>query len=102
MQSLIALLTQLTSKAWLVIVVTIVSGSAAAVYYFSSANTGSTLTAGKQLVLGVQTGPVTLPNKNHSSPLPVVPEANAGLVLIPVVAAMLLFSSRRLWSAKSL
>jgi hypothetical protein len=29
-----------------------------------------------------------------------VPEANAGQVLIPVMAAMLLFSSRRLWSAK--
>ena len=30
----------------------------------------------------------------------VVPEANAGVVLIPMVAAMLVFSTRRLWAAK--
>ena len=30
-----------------------------------------------------------------------VPEANAAVVLIPVVAAMLFFSMRRLWSAKA-
>ena len=32
---------------------------------------------------------------------PVVPEANAGWVLIPVVAAVLFFSTRRLWPAKA-
>jgi hypothetical protein len=31
---------------------------------------------------------------------PVVPEANAGLVLIPVVAAILFFSTRRIWAIK--
>ena len=35
-----------------------------------------------------------------SAPLPVVPEANAGLVLIPVMAAVLLVASRRLWPAR--
>jgi hypothetical protein len=30
-----------------------------------------------------------------------VPEANAGVVLIPVVAAMLFFSIRRFWFAKA-
>jgi hypothetical protein len=33
-------------------------------------------------------------------PPPVVPEANAGLVLIPVVAAILFFSTRRIWATK--
>ena len=33
--------------------------------------------------------------------IPAVPEANAGLVLIPVVAAALFFSTRRLWLAKA-
>jgi hypothetical protein len=46
-----------------------------------------------------QTGPIT--GLNHGRPLPVVPEANAGLVLIPVVAAILLFSSRQFWRAKA-
>jgi len=32
---------------------------------------------------------------------PFLPEANAGLVLIPVVAAALFFSTRRLWPAKA-
>jgi hypothetical protein len=32
--------------------------------------------------------------------VPVVPEANAAVVLVPVMAAMLFFSLRRLWSAK--
>jgi hypothetical protein len=99
MQPLIALLTQLSSKAWVVIVVTVVSGSAATVFYFSSANAGSTPPVGNPPVVVLQTGPVTLPN--CGSPLPVVPEANAGLVLIPIVAAMLLLSSRRLWPAKA-
>jgi hypothetical protein len=35
-----------------------------------------------------------------TAPLPGVPEANAELALIPVVAAMLLFSARRLWRAQ--
>jgi hypothetical protein len=35
-----------------------------------------------------------------SGPVPVVPEANTGLVLIPVMAAVLFFSTRRVWLAK--
>jgi hypothetical protein len=34
------------------------------------------------------------------APPPVVPEANAGLALLPVVGAVLFFSARRLWGAK--
>jgi hypothetical protein len=37
----------------------------------------------------------------HNDPVPTVPEANAGVVLIPVVAAVLFFSTRRLWLAKA-
>lgn len=39
-------------------------------------------------------------NGNGSSSVPAVPEANAGWVLIPVMAAVLFFSTRRLWPAK--
>jgi hypothetical protein len=40
--------------------------------------------------------------KGHNDgSVPVVPEANAGVVLIPVVAAILFFSTRRLWLAKA-
>ena len=99
MHSLIALLTQLISKAWLIIVVTVVSGTAATAYYFSSATAGSSSTAAKHPAVVVQTGPATLPNRCGVPPA--VPEANAGLVLIPIVAAMLAFSSRRLWRAKA-
>ena len=34
---------------------------------------------------------------NCDTPMPVVPEANAGLVLLPIVAAALFFATRRLW-----
>lgn len=40
------------------------------------------------------------PVRRRAVPIPAVPEANAGLVLIPFVGAVLLFSSRRLWRAK--
>lgn len=36
-------------------------------------------------------------NNPHLSSVPAVPEANAGLVLIPVTAAILFFSTRRIW-----
>ena len=36
-----------------------------------------------------------------NAPIPLVPEANAGLVLIPVVAAALLFATRRQRAAKA-
>lgn len=38
---------------------------------------------------------------NGKPPVSAVPEANAGLVLIPVVAAMLFFSMRRFWFTKA-
>ena len=107
MQSLIALLLHLSGKAWAVIVVTALCGGAVTVIYFSSANAASRSTR------GVQTNPAVAVHAAHAHdfghglggdrcgvPLPVVPEANAGLALIPVVAAMLLVSSRRLWTAR--
>jgi hypothetical protein len=98
MQSLFALLAQLFTKAWVVLVITVMGSGAVAVYYFSSADPKSTSHTGSQPII-VQTSPVT--NGGHGNPMPVVPEANAGLVLVPVVAAMLLLSSRRLLSAKT-
>jgi hypothetical protein len=99
MQSLIALLIQLSCKAGVIIVVTVISAGGLALFYFSSANPGSTSPVTNRPVVVVQTGPIT--GLNHGRPLPVVPEANAGLVLIPVVAAILLFSSRQFWRAKA-
>jgi hypothetical protein len=53
------------------------------------------------LTVVVPTAHVPAPSFGHqTAPLPVVPEANAGLALIPVVAAMLFFSARRLWPAR--
>ena len=76
---------------------------------------GIALTVGTGLVLSAlaqanaganssSSGTDTLLNgiQNGSLPgIPVVPEANAGMVLIPVVAAMLFFFTRRLWLAKT-
>ena len=103
MQSLIALLLRLSVKAWTVLVVTALCGGAVTVIYFSSANAAS------RSIRGVQTNPAVAVHAAHAHdfghglgenhcgvPLPVVPEANAGLVLIPAMAAMLFFSSRRL------
>ena len=106
MQSLLALLIQLSSKSWVAIVVTIFSGGVATMLYLSSVNGGSNSTPGTPPAPIVLTGPITNPGHGaglncHGGSVPVVPEANAGLVLIPVVAAMLFCSSRRLWSAKS-
>ncbi|MBV9490574.1 MAG: hypothetical protein JO069_12755 [Verrucomicrobia bacterium] len=107
MQSLITLLLQLSGKAWTVIVVTVLCGGAVTVIYFSSANAGSHSTPGTPTnpIVVVQTGHAGdfghgLGGGQRHVPLPVVPEANAGLVLIPVVAAMLFFGSRRLWTAR--
>ena len=84
--------------------VAVLCGGAATVFYFSSANAGSNSTPGNPIV-AVQTvhagNPGGALGGNHCGvPLPVVPEANAWLALIPVVAAMLLVSSRRLWPAR--
>src|SRR5437868_1942913 len=94
MQSLITLLLQLSGKAWAALVVAVVCGGAVTAFYFSSANAGSNSTPGN-LVVAVQPGHAgdlghALSGDHCGAPLPVVPEANAGLVLIPVVAAMLL------------
>jgi hypothetical protein len=42
--------------------------------------------------------PISLPNfpPQHQTP-PAVPEVNTGLVLLPIVLAVLLFTSRQLW-----
>jgi hypothetical protein len=102
MQSLFTLLIQLSGKAWAAIVVAVLCGGAVTVYYFSpaspAANSGAVNQPGwvEMEHLGRGGGP-----ENHNGSVPVVPEANSGLVLIPLVAAMLLFSSRRLWPARS-
>ena len=84
----------------MVIVVTVLSCGAATAFYFSSANAGSNSTPVNPIG-AVQAGRAGDCGPAHGgAPVPVVPEANAGLVLIPVVAAIFLFSSRRLWAAK--
>jgi hypothetical protein len=105
MQSLITLLIQLSAKTWAALVVAVLCGGAATVFYFSSANAGSHSTPARPPAV-VQAGHIG--NHDHSGGLehcagsiPVVPEANAGLVLIPVVAAMLAVSARRLRAAKA-
>jgi len=105
MQSLLTLLFQLSAKAWAGVLVIALCGGAATAFYFSSANAEPGLTSGNQpaLVQGGRAG-----ERGHSGGLdrcggsiPVVPEANGGLVLIPVVAAMLAASARGLWTAKA-
>jgi hypothetical protein len=104
MQSLISLLFQLSGKAWAALVVAVFCGGATTAFYFSSANAGSNSTLGTPSA-AVQVGHAgdfgRAGGLEHcSGSIPAVPEANAGLVLIPAVAAMLLFSSRRLWLVK--
>jgi hypothetical protein len=102
MQSLLTFLIQLCGKTWTALVVVIISGGAATVFYFSSANAGSNSTPTNPSVV-VQPGQVAKLGAGagcHPGPVPVVPEASAGLALIPVVAAMLFFSARRLWPTK--
>ena len=101
MQSLLTLLTQWSLKAWVAVIVAVFSCGTATVFYFSSANAGSNSAPGiptvalKAVHAGHPGG--TLGPERCTAPLPVVPEADAGLALIPVMAAMLLFSARRLW-----
>ena len=64
----------------------------------------STLAHATETVSDLVTTTVTdVTNLVNGKPAPVsaVPEANAAVVLIPVVAAMLFFSMRHLWSAKA-
>jgi hypothetical protein len=105
MQSLITLLLQLSTKAWTTLVVAVLCGGAVTAFYFSSANAGpdSGPANAPGLTVAIQRGQVPDPGHglgHQTAPLPVVPEANAGLALIPVVAAMLFFSARRLWLAQ--
>jgi hypothetical protein len=100
MQSLLTFLLQLSGKAWATLVVAVLCGGTATAFYFSSAHAGSNSTP-RNPTVAVQVGHAGDRGGDHcTAPLPVVPEANAGLALIPVVAAMLLFSSRRLWATK--
>lgn len=100
MQTLIALFTQLFAKAWAAIVIAFLTGGAATVFWYSPANGGSTRQTGTQPVVVARSGSGTCSWDGHGS-LPVVPEANPGFVLIPVMAAMLLVSSRRFLAAKA-
>jgi hypothetical protein len=100
MQPLIAFLLHLSGKAWTVLALAVLCGGAATVFYFTPANAGSNSTQGNPTVVA-QAGHAgdlghVLGGGHYNPPLPVVPEANAGLVLIPVMAAMLFFSARRL------
>lgn len=105
MQSLITLLLRLSAKAWTALVAAVLCGGAVAVFYFSSANADPNSGPGNNppnpAVL-VQRGQVPVPGLGHgrqAAPCPAVPEANAGLTLIPLVAAMLFFSAHRRWLA---
>jgi hypothetical protein len=105
MQSLLTLLLRLSAKAWAGASVIVLCGGAATVFYLSSAKADPSLTSGRTPTL-VQVGRAG--ERGHGGGLnrcggsiPVVPEANGGLVLIPVVAAVLAASSRRLWSSKA-
>jgi hypothetical protein len=107
MQSLITLLLHLSTKAWTALVVVALCGGAATVLYFSPATDGSNSGPGNNpanLTVAIQAGRIAESGlgsgRGHQpAPVPAVPEANAGLALIPVVAAMLFFSARRLWRA---
>jgi hypothetical protein len=100
----ISLFVHPSAKAWTVVVVAGLCGGAATMFYFPSAKAGSN---------SPQANPGAAVEASHPGgfshvgglerscgSVPMVPEANAGLVLIPVVAAALFFSTRRLWSAK--
>jgi hypothetical protein len=103
MQSLLTFLVQLSGKAWTALVVAVLSGGGVIVYYFSSANAASN-SIPANLPAVVPPGPVAnlgSPADRHPGPVSVVPEANAGQALLPVMAAVAVFSSRRLWTAKS-
>ena len=107
MQSLLTLLAQWSVKAWVAVIVAVFSCGTATVFYFSSANAASNSAPANPTVTvqAVQAGHAgdlghALGGDHCTASLPVVPEANAGLALIPVVAAMLWFSSRRLWPAR--
>ena len=104
MQSLFALLLQFSGKAWAALAVAVLCGGAVTVFYFTPAHAGSNPTAASPPAV-VQAGHAgdfgpAAGGDHCGASVPVVPEANAGLVLIPVVAAMLFVSARRLWPTR--
>ena len=106
MQYLLSLLLQLSAKVWTVVVVVGLCGGAATAFYFSSAQAASHSHQGNPSA-AVEAGHAG--RFSHVGGLdrscgsvPVVPEANAGLVLIPIVAAALWLSSRRLLGGRPL
>ena len=101
MQSLLTLLTRWSAKAWVAALVAVFSCGTATVFYLPSATAGSNPTPGNPTVTAVQAGRVLDHGLGHqAASVVVVPEASAGLALIPVVAAVLFFSTRRLWPAR--
>jgi hypothetical protein len=104
MQSLLTFLIQLSGKAWAAIMVALICAGAVSVYCFSPASAGSDSDALNQPASAQVEhlggfGRGGTPD-HHNGSVPVVPEANAGVTLIPVIAALLILSSRRLWPAK--
>ncbi|MBV9998391.1 MAG: hypothetical protein JO015_04670 [Verrucomicrobia bacterium] len=97
---MITLLLKLSATAWTVVVVTLCGGTAA-LLYLSSEHAGLNSDPGNrpaQVSVTVPTGHTPHGNPGgQNAPVPVVPEANPGLVLIPVIAAMLFCSGHRLW-----
>jgi hypothetical protein len=87
-------------------VVTVLCGGAVTAFYFSPAKAGSNAPPANPTnpIVAVPAGHAGHPGhpgsalgaEHCSAPLPVVPEANPGLALIPVMAAALFFSTRRL------
>lgn len=101
MRALLTFLIKLSVKARVVTVVAALCGGAVTAYYASPLSAAVHPVAANQTAwgqvehlgdLGHGAGP-----DHCKGPVPVVPEANAGLALIPIVAAILFFSSRRLW-----
>lgn len=101
MRALVALLLEFFGKSWLALTAAAVCcGAVTAFYSYSSlAHAGSNSTSGTP-AMAVQAVQVSGPALGHqAASIPAVPEANPGLALIPIMAAMLAFSTRRLWRA---
>jgi hypothetical protein len=99
MRALITLLLQSLGKPWLALMAAVLCGGAATAFYVSLADAGSNSRSGTPAV-AVQGVQVPGPALGHqAASIPVVPEANPGLALIPIMAAMLALSTRRLCRA---
>ena len=105
MQPLVTPRLRSCDKAGAALVVAGLCGGAATAFYFSSAQAGAhssqaTPSAAVEAGHAGRFSRVGRLDRSWGS-VPVVPEANAGWVLIPVVGTMLAISSRRLWSTKA-